>query len=193
VAGIRSFVYGPTMHQGCQHQVADTGSAKARGMALRGRNPTFRAVPPLSTTKPDPRTNARHRCSWLGYVLGDPINPHDPLGLMVKNYSDQPVLVKPEDNSKPIGVLPPHQEWPGSPDGVYRLPDGPWTKTPGKSYLPDNEVLVRPDGSVQYTGGYCYWNGWEKLPKPPDPSWPQEPEPLPHCRPVQPTACPGGA
>ena len=142
-------------------------------------------------TAKDPILFLGGQSNLYAYVLSDPVNLADPSGLVVANCSSTPFLVKPEDNEKPIGVLPPGQEWPGSPDRVFLLPDGPWTKTPGKSWLPDNEVIIRPEGSVECTGGPCAWLGWEKLPGPPDATWkaPVAPKILPECKPVKADRC----
>jgi RHS repeat-associated protein len=139
----------------------------------------------------DPILFAGGDTNLYGYVLGNPVNLTDPMGLSAINCSNQPHLVKPE--SGPIGILPPRQEWSGSPDGVYTSPSGPWIKTPGKDWLPENEVLIHPDGSVECTGGPCRWLGWWKEEKPPDPTWvpPSNPKQLPGCKPVNPERCAG--
>ena len=140
-------------------------------------------------TEKDPIRFGSASSNLYEYAGYNPTFFFDPTGLTVLNCSDKPVLVKPEDNTQPIGELPPNQEWLGSPDGVYITPAGPWYKTPGKSYLPDNDVLVGPGGSVQCTSGPCSWPflGPEKLDAPPDVTWelPTPVSPLPDCSPAR--------
>jgi RHS repeat-associated protein len=127
------------------------------------------------------------------YVRNNPVNLLDPLGLSVRNLDpNRSVRVKPETG--PWGNLPPCSEWPGSPDGLLDpgSTDGPpWHKTPGKSWLPDNDVVITPDGKVTPVAGPASWpRPWpyryERLPKAPDPSWipPKELPNLPGIKPI---------
>jgi len=90
-----------------------------------------------------------------GYVFQDPANLVDPPGLGVENNTDHSIIVKPEIG--PIGLVRPHHYWPGSPDGVLEPPDGPWTKFPGKLWLPDNDVVVPQGGPPSCKRGPASW------------------------------------
>jgi RHS repeat-associated protein len=127
------------------------------------------------------------------YVRNSPLELVDPLGLDVWNTSNQPWLVKPENG--PIGILLPGHWAPISPDGV-RPPGGPWTKVPGKWYLPPNVVVIPPQGPPVCISGPC------ALPFPPfepydpgipDDTWnpPANPPILPGSRPIPPGVIPG--
>jgi RHS repeat-associated protein len=127
------------------------------------------------------------------YVNNNPTNLLDPLGLWVRNLDpSRPVPVKPEDG--PWGKLPPCSEWPGSPDGLLdpgTTAGPPWHKTPGKPWLPDNDVIVTPDGKVDPVSGPATWPWpwpwrYERLPQAPDPTWipPVDLPDLPGIRPI---------
>jgi RHS repeat-associated protein len=110
------------------------------------------------------------------YVRSDPVNSVDPLGLWVRNNDPKrPVRVKPENGD--WGILPPCHEWPGSPDGLLdpgQKSGPPWHKTPGKWWLPDNDVVITAEGMVTVVGGPASWDWpyrYQKLPTAPDPTW----------------------
>ena len=127
------------------------------------------------------------------YVRNAPLVLLDPLGLDVWNTSTQPWLVKPERGES--GILPPGHWAPISPDGV-RPPGGPWTKTPGKWYMPPNDVVIPPQGPPVCISGPCSWPipGFAPYdPGIPDDTWipPANPPTLPGSRPIPPGVIPG--
>ena len=144
-------------------------------------------------TAKDPIRFGGDDTNLYSYAAGDPLNHLDPTGLYVLNCSDAPISVKPEDNELPIGELPPGYEWSEKLDGVFLQPNGPWWKLPGKTWLPDNEVIVQKDGSVECIGGLCSlpFLGPERLEEPPDPTWvpPATPARLPGCKPAPEEKC----
>ncbi|PIE74432.1 MAG: hypothetical protein CSA18_05120, partial [Deltaproteobacteria bacterium] len=89
------------------------------------------------------------------YVQNDPVNAVDSLGLWVTNDGPKPVIVKPEINSQPPGILPPGITWPGSPDGITDMDGGDWTKYRGNSCLPDNNIYIDKDGNYHCVSGPC--------------------------------------
>jgi RHS repeat-associated protein len=91
------------------------------------------------------------------YAANNPCMYTDPLGLEVRNCSDKPIYIKPEEG--PAFAIPPHSEWGGGPDGVYVGPrgGGKWTKVRTRPPLPQNDVTVTPGGEVVCTGGPCRW------------------------------------
>jgi hypothetical protein len=101
-------------------------------------------------------------------------------GLEVVNDSPGTVLVKPEDG--PWGSLPPGRTCKGKCDGVIG-PNGDRIAVKGKSYLPDNLIVVYPDGRPRCNGGFCKWPGVGEKPWPADdPTWtpPATPPELPN-------------
>lgn len=144
----------------------------------------------------DPIMFASNSLNLYEYGSNSPMNFIDPSGKSVLNCSASPVLVKPEDNTQPIGELLPGQEWPGSPDGVYLTPNGPWYKTIGRDYTPSNDVVVTSGNDVVCLFGSTCWipfMGPEKLAGPPDPTWnvPTNPQPLPNCSQAPKEKCEG--
>ncbi len=98
-----------------------------------------------------------------GYVEGNPLSYVDPRGLDVINLSNFPVKIRGED-WKPWYV-PPQNTSNVSPDGVQNPVTGEWTKYRGKDFLPDNDVIVWPDGSTSCIRGVCKYLPESKGPK----------------------------
>ncbi len=81
------------------------------------------------------------------YVLDNPTNLVDPLGLQARNFSPRPVLIKTEDEFPGFKWLDPLQDgkpgiYPDPIDGVLQ-PDGTWLKVPDGT-----DVTVHSDGSI---------------------------------------------
>jgi RHS repeat-associated protein len=129
----------------------------------------------------------------FSYAANAPTGVIDPLGWFVRNFTNRPMIIKPETG--PIAVLPPMSEWDGSPDGIW-LPDpdggdyreGEWRKYPGKPYLPDIDIILTPDepNRPYCVGGPCMWFPYKDLPVAPDQTWRLPPafERLPGSRPI---------
>ena len=82
------------------------------------------------------------------YVSNDPVSKWDPLGLYVKNCTDEPIKVKPENAGDPPYIVPPMTECiECSPDGVAPM-GKPWTKTPSKVLSSDVTVTRAKPGSA---------------------------------------------
>ena len=84
------------------------------------------------------------------YVANRPTMARDPLGLWLINASDQPVIVKPEEDSFPLVVVAPKDVYRGNIDGV-KSPGGNWFKVSGKYFI-YTDVTVMPDGSYDLSG-----------------------------------------
>ena len=123
------------------------------------------------------------------FGLNNPLFWRDLNGLDVTNRSSGPVYVKPEDGA--WGTLPSGQYYPGKIDGVIG-PNGDTLAVYGRKYLPDNHIVVGPDGVPQCTGGLCALlpdKPWPNRPgSPDDPDWipPPNPPVLPGCTPAPP-------
>ena len=94
------------------------------------------------------------------YVRNDPVSKTDPLGLSVKNCTDQPKKVKPEHSGEPPFILPPMTECPDChPDGVAPVsPDAPWTKVPSDKRWPADVTIYPPTRVV------CSWTSVCRIP-----------------------------
>jgi hypothetical protein len=132
--------------------------------------------------QPDPLITKvpRHRDAVYAYARNNPVLRFDATGLIVTNDSDGDVWVKPEDGD--WFNLPPGTTWDGSPDGVISTESGDQAAYYGKSWLPDNDVRVGPNGDIECTGGLCGLLPEKPWPNPFDnPSWfpPMTPPPSP--------------
>jgi hypothetical protein len=75
-------------------------------------------------------------------VNGNPSNWWDPMGLDVTNESNEPIVVKPESDSKKPFVVGPGEKWPGKQDGIY-VNDRPYKSVDGVN------LTVKKDGTVE--------------------------------------------
>ncbi len=84
------------------------------------------------------------------YVQNDPVSKTDPLGLYVKNRTDQPKKVEPEHAGEPPFILFPMTEYPdGHPDGAAPVsPEAPWTKIPSSEGWPADVTIYPGPGST---------------------------------------------
>ncbi|HEY7291190.1 MAG TPA: RHS repeat-associated core domain-containing protein [Vicinamibacterales bacterium] len=147
------------------------------------------------------------------YVADNPLSGVDPLGLFVRNCTNEPIIAKPENAHEPPVIVPPMSEWDGSPDGVRPWPGGPWVKTPSPNGW-NADVVVYPGGDVQCLSGACahpwfpipwplrggHWYRYPHIVFPDDPDWdpmrrdgdwklPPIPAPPDHVHPIDPKKC----
>ena len=140
-------------------------------------------------TAKDPIDFAGGDSNLYGYVQNDPVNWVDTWGLWVKNPpGGVPVYVKPENNSQPIGILPPGYEWPGSPDGSTPVTgNDAWDKYRGWESTPENCVEVDKNGKGNCVGGTCSAPFMQTTKPRSDPDWaiPPNPKNLPGITPIK--------
>lgn len=157
----------------CHNRTDHPLKNRVRGLRVRLRHRGWKPAPQHSGTHQEISPTAMISASGLwfyisadpigldggmnlyAYVQNDPVNWIDPLGLWVINDGPNPVIVKPEINSQPPGILPPGKTWPGSPDGITGTDGGDWKKYKGKSWLPDNNIYIDKDGNYHCVSGPC--------------------------------------
>jgi RHS repeat-associated protein len=97
----------------------------------------------------DPIDFAGGDTNLYAYVMNNPVNFTDSLGLVLDNTSPVPVTIKPEEDG-PLVTVPPHACYNKNIDGAKPPAwNGDWLKVPGKKDW-TTDVRINPDGTPSF-------------------------------------------